>query len=75
MENTVLFNAHHPIPTAPIICYEYIFLLCGQSPTSHHKCLMIQAIKASLALIHILSMKNSKSNSSIIRQTGFLPIP
>lgn len=40
LENVVLLNTLHPVPTATLTCYECILLLRGQSPTSHRKCLM-----------------------------------
>lgn len=51
----------HLVPTAPISCCEYIFWYVAQSSNSHRKCLMILAVNASLALIHILNTKNSNT--------------
>lgn len=61
----VLFNTLHLVPTAPISCYTSVFL-CGQSPISHPKSLMIQVVKASLALIHIQNIKNFRPQTHIL---------
>lgn len=60
-ENIVLLNTLHPVPTATLTCYEYILLLHGQSPTSHHKCLMFHMSRPTWPQSS-LNIKNSTTN-------------